>query len=207
VYHPINTIKYEKATNSNTGTQGHAERIDNSHVGTPVNSCPTDWGKFTRLVGPDAVTEFVQGHLINQRIGGQGIARNLTPLTCGANAVHSQKVEGPIRSWLKSDPTAAGYTNLIDYKVSPQYGGADPGMKADLLKSFDDTNGEIRGDTKGNLITWLENYINLTFPEKLDIAVKFMKATAPLNGPRNGPGPILAKEKSLLHGEVTNEPA
>ena len=199
-----NTITYKNANvGTNTGTQGYAKMIDNTHFGTAVGSRPTDWEKFTRLVGPDAVTDFVQGHLINQKIGGQGIAKNLTPLTSSANAVHSTSVEEPIKRWLEKDPTAKGYTHLVDYKVTPQYGGANPALKTDLLKSFDDTNGEIRGDTRHNLILWLTNYINATFPCNLDIDVYFMQA----NGTAATKGSMLrAKRKPLLQGHVTNEP-
>ncbi len=197
------TITYGGLGANNRGVWGYAKMIDNLHFGSPVAAAPTNWDKFLRLVGPDATSGFVQGHLINQKIGGQGIANNLTPLTTSANAVHSSSVESPIKSWLSRKDTNAGNRHLIEYKVSPVYGGADAALKAHLLKGFDDTNAEVTGDTPVNLTTWLGNYIDATFPRQFDVDVQFMQSNMAV--PHHAR--VVKKHKPLLQGNVSNEPA
>lgn len=204
VYHINDVIQYGPANAQNTGTVGHANRIDNFHNGSAVNSHPNNWDKFTRLVGPYAVSNFVQGHLINQKVGGQGINKNLTPLTSSANAMHNTKVESPIKNWLKKSAANNLGPYLIDYMVTPNYGGANPALKNTLLNEFDDNNDELTGDTQVNLTNWLNNYIDATFPEQIDVDVQFMKSSEPYVG--KSPAARL-KEKPALNGNVTNEPA
>ena len=87
-------------------------------------------------------------------------------------------------------------SSLIDYKVTPSYTGADAGLKTALLNAYDDTNDALRSDTRPNLITWLDNYIDTTFPQALNVDVTFMQS----NGKQ-------ARAKPNLIGQVTNEPS
>ncbi|MDM0001803.1 DUF4157 domain-containing protein [Variovorax sp. J22P240] len=56
---------------------------------------------------------YVQGHLLNQRVGGPGARFNLTPITKKANAQHEEFVESKIK-----DEIEAG--KVLFYSVTPQ---------------------------------------------------------------------------------------
>lgn len=64
----------------------------------------------------DGTALYVKGHLLNDHLGGTGIAPNLVPLTAekhsvgsktgsnDANACHNRQVEEPVKNWVNSHP-------------------------------------------------------------------------------------------------------
>jgi hypothetical protein len=68
---------------------------------------------------------YVQGHLLNQRLGGPGRAHNLTPISRSANARHESEVESAVK-----DLVAGGA--VLQYQVTVKYGThneLDPAIK------------------------------------------------------------------------------
>lgn len=50
-----------------------------------------------------AQQKFIRGHLLNDRIGGEGTARNLFPITAAANRAHEQQIESRVKTWVNSN--------------------------------------------------------------------------------------------------------
>ncbi|MGE3357376.1 MAG: hypothetical protein AB7O92_12205 [Acidimicrobiia bacterium] len=61
---------------------------------TLMKQLPSDPSKFR-----DANSRFVRGHLLNDWLGGEGVARNLFPLTAHANTLHSSGIEESVKDW------------------------------------------------------------------------------------------------------------
>lgn len=61
---------------------------------------------------------YIQGHLLNENLGGEGKRWNLTPITNEANSLHKTKVEKDVKEWVNDDQKD------IYYEVIPDYSGA-----------------------------------------------------------------------------------
>jgi hypothetical protein len=48
--------------------------------------------------------KFVRGHLLNENLGGPGVAKNMFPITGKANSQHLQSTERHVKSWLDKQP-------------------------------------------------------------------------------------------------------
>lgn len=74
---------------------------------------------------PDIAASFfsnymVQGHLLNQKIGGPGNNMdNLTPITKSANTMHEKKIENAVKNNVKSGKHVVDYHVEADYSTSP----------------------------------------------------------------------------------------
>lgn len=73
------------------------------------------------------IGKFIKGHLLNDNLGGPGVAENLFPITAQANKLHEQYVE----SWIKEKVNLNGY--WVYYRVNVNVKGGD-------LKSNPDNN-------------------------------------------------------------------
>ena len=80
--------------------------------GGPPADLPAIWRSANRRAG----TVYVQGHLLNENLGGPGRAYNLTPITRRANAQHHQQVESTVKRVVLSDG------GVVSYRVTPIYG-------------------------------------------------------------------------------------
>lgn len=47
--------------------------------------------------------KYIRGHLLNDRVGGEGSPRNLFPITGAANRAHEQQIESRVKTWVNSD--------------------------------------------------------------------------------------------------------
>lgn len=63
--------------------------------------------------------KYIRGHLLNDRVGGEGAPRNLFPITGAANRAHEQQIESRIKTWVNSD------RYWVYYKVSTQVNAVD----------------------------------------------------------------------------------
>lgn len=65
----------------------------------------------------NARTKFIQGHLLNDHVGGPGDAKNLFPITAKANNDHERLVENKVKTWVNQGYWMT-YTVEVDYKRS-----------------------------------------------------------------------------------------
>ena len=113
------TVKYGKKIDEN-GKKIKTDLITPTDPklksGTPVSAWPTWWPTGPAETANDFVREnFIQGHLLNQKLGGDGSdRRNLTPLTRSANSMMSSTMENEAKDWLK-------YNFAIEYWVEADY--------------------------------------------------------------------------------------
>jgi hypothetical protein len=96
------------------------------HKGHPTGSKPQDsalsavMDKLVTLPGKGSDRKFVKGHLLNDRIGGPGEAKNLFPITAHANSLHRSAVESTIiTDWLKDANTNKRWV-FYEVKVAGQ---------------------------------------------------------------------------------------
>ncbi len=109
-------VKYGGINGNDVGTSMLAE-IDpgNPQVGSKPSVVPNWWPGCTTAPGQAWMSKFmVQGHLLNEQVGGPGNTMdNLTPLTKSANSQHHSKVERQLKQLAK--------TNLVRYHVEGDY--------------------------------------------------------------------------------------
>jgi hypothetical protein len=88
-------------------------------------STPDNWPPWWAASQPSGGNDYwVQGHLLNMKLGGPGEARNLTPITKKANARHHSYIE-------KYAKEAAKDGDSIEYTVTALYDGKGPRLTED----------------------------------------------------------------------------
>lgn len=65
----------------------------------------------------DGNTIYIKGHLLNDNLGGPGVADNLYPITHQANVDHDNLVEEPIKEWVNK------HGGIVHYQVNVNPGG------------------------------------------------------------------------------------
>jgi hypothetical protein len=107
---PASQVKYSDVTPEGGGKEMIANPLtakhlegDSADVNVPIYQ---ELGNLRKGKGPPY---YVQGHLLNKKLGGAGLRFNLTPLTTKANALHSTKVENVIKGWFKAKAKAVYY--------------------------------------------------------------------------------------------------
>lgn len=86
-------------------------------MGSSPSVQPPWWGAMSAAVSPFASSYLVQGHLLNDNIGGPGDnMQNLTPITKSANSTHNKKVEEKVKKAFRSK----GFYQ-IEYDVEADY--------------------------------------------------------------------------------------
>ena len=87
--------------------------------GTPIWA---DLGSLRKgqapIATPPGVTNlpYIQGHLLNQQLGGPGRMYNLTPITENSNVHdHEKNVEKHVKSWVNDKKKVAYYEVTADY--------------------------------------------------------------------------------------------
>ena len=53
--------------------------------------------------------KYIRGHLLNEKLGGLGVAENMFPLTGNANKNHLTFVESDVKSWVENPKNSATY--------------------------------------------------------------------------------------------------
>jgi hypothetical protein len=108
--------------------------------GTPVSAWPSWWPTGGAETANDFLREnFVQGHLLNAKLGGPGGQRyNLTPLTRSANSQMSASIENVAKTYL-AQGNAITYWVTADYATHPNVAdvgaGALPGSEKLALQT------------------------------------------------------------------------
>ena len=108
---PPSVITYGGLGPDHRGTEMNAEILSTENLkGTRPTDSPKIWTNANRRK-----KLYVQGHLLNQRLGGPGRAYNLTPISRSANAAHERVAESAVK-----DLVSAGA--VLRYKVVAKYG-------------------------------------------------------------------------------------
>jgi hypothetical protein len=136
----------------NTGKiKGSSDTVGLKMVANPLGpehlqGSPPKSGEQSDLMGkletdPDLSAEdkYIRGHLLNDNIGGPGVAKNLFPITARANSQHLHNMEETVKKWVNDDK------HWVSYKVE--------------VKSIDADLDGMAG----------ENYVNGTFSCKASI--------------------------------------
>ena len=112
---PASVIKYGPTRPDGGGTVATASVLSKNH---PVGSVPSDeppiWNKLGNL---KQSRNYVQGHLLNHNLGGEGRRFNLTPINKKANSDHLHQVEQDVKETV--NPSGK---NVMFYQVKAVYG-------------------------------------------------------------------------------------
>jgi len=78
---------------------------------------PPQYGEQAELMGklhtdPDESNEnkYIRGHLLNDNVGGEGVAYNLFPITANANSQHLHKIEKQVKKWVNEEKQWVSYS-------------------------------------------------------------------------------------------------
>jgi hypothetical protein len=119
-------------------TSDHEEGSD------PGGTAPGVWNQVN-AVTRDGVRLYVRGHLLNEKLGGKGEERNLTPITYRSNAAHERNVESKLKNAL-----APGSDRIFHYEVKAMPAA---GFPTPLPKGVDPAETKL---TRGFEATWYE---------------------------------------------------
>lgn len=126
---PASKIEYEQSARPDGGaTMATASVLSKNHPeGSEVSDAAPIWTKLGSLTGKK---NYVQGHLLNNNLGGEGRRFNLTPISKSANAKHLAQVERSIKRWVNTE------NKVVSYKVVAVYDGTHkkPSGYQELLK-------------------------------------------------------------------------
>lgn len=135
--------------------------------------------------------KYIKGHLLNDHVGGPGLARNLFPITADANAKHLAYIEKFIKAQLKS-------SYVIYYGVQVTHGtpvdldgdgeapfsvDADFNFKWNML---DTSGGQIRATHAGKI----ESRYNSTGAAPFDVTLEYASEYDKLNKGKSTPSAI-----------------
>ncbi len=130
---PPSVISFGGLNSNGGGTKMTAEVLSSN---TTKGSKPTDKPQIWQEVGKrkvSGVSDYFQGHLLNEQLGGPGRAHNLSPITRSANAQHLRDVEGPLKQ------RVLGQKKVVKYTVTASYGShPSRGFQTELKKKGND---------------------------------------------------------------------
>jgi hypothetical protein len=122
---PASQVTYSGVTAEGGGKEMLANPLSAKHLdGDSADVNVPIYQELGNLRKGKGAPYYVQGHLLNKKLGGAGARFNLTPLTTKANAVHSTQVENVIKGWFKA-PTKAKAV-YYQVKAGPYYGKKSP---------------------------------------------------------------------------------
>lgn len=132
---PASVIKYDPPRSSDGGgTKMEATVLSKNHPqGTPVADAPPIWvnldkDRIKKLEG----TTYIQGHLLNNNLGGEGRRFNLSPITNSANGTHLNDIEKSIKEMVNKKKGSA----VVRYMVKAVYPDEDGGSKHPISKKY-----------------------------------------------------------------------
>jgi hypothetical protein len=177
-----------------------ASNNDSLHAepnGGPVGATrPLNWVHFTALTGGG--TPFKQGHSLHQRLGGLGTPQNLSPFTGSLNGLHYGRAEQQVKDFANStrSPGYAHYDvdinygnnaaiatwarNRFDQLVVQDVDWAIACMEAAGIITLANSvlytaAGAIPAGERAATHTWLNNYVQNTFPTDIDVSARFFE--------------------------------
>lgn len=185
------------ATAAQTSTASNNESLHLEPNGGPVGATrPLNWVHFTALTGGH--TPFKQGHSLHQRLGGHGTAQNLSPFTGSLNGLHYGRAEQQVKDFANSarSPGYAHYDVDINYNNNPGI-AAWARNRYDQLRAQNNASaaaamaaagiitlanaalhtaaGAIPAGDRALTYTWLNTYVQNTFPTDIDVSARFFE--------------------------------
>jgi hypothetical protein len=128
---PLSQIHYDDVNTLGGGMKMTAKPLTRKHpAGYDVSDSPPIYEELGILRHTQGPPNYVQGHLLNNKLGGPGVRFNLTPLTNSANGNHRSKVEEKVKKWLENTKVKAVYYEV----VVGVYGQHDPSNPVRLDK-------------------------------------------------------------------------
>jgi hypothetical protein len=110
---PVSIIKYDAPRDDGAGMRAAAPILSEKHgAGSAPNDDPPIWKNLGKLVGKK---NYVQGHLLNHNLGGEGRRFNMSPINKKANSLHLHEVEEHVKLWVKKH-------RVVSYEVRADYG-------------------------------------------------------------------------------------
>jgi hypothetical protein len=133
---PASVIQYRDVRpEDGGGKEANAPILSRKHPpGTVPSDEPPIWKKLGSLVQKK---NYVQGHLLNHNLGGEGRRFNLSPINKKANADHLAKIERTVKKTVNKDK------KVMSYKVTAIYGVHSEKPKRYLKLQDMDKNGEL----------------------------------------------------------------
>ena len=112
---PVSVVKYaQNLTPDGGGRKATASILSKAHpVGTPPGDEPPIWKNLGTLVQDK---NYVQGHLLNENLGGPGRRFNLSPINKKANSDHLAKIERSVKKAVNDQK------KVVFYEVRAVYG-------------------------------------------------------------------------------------
>ena len=115
-------VEYGSTNGDGLGTAMAAEIWSGQSLGKGGKPSvePAWWPDSSTPVGAFFQSYMVQGHLLNEKIGGPGnTMKNLTPITKSANAMHEKKVEHAVKAAVELGGSVVDYHVGADYSTHP----------------------------------------------------------------------------------------
>lgn len=187
-------------TGAQTSTASNNDSLHLEPNGGPVGATrPLNWVNFTALTG--GRTPFKQGHSLHQRLGGHGTPQNLSPFTGSLNGLHYGRAEQQVKDFANStrSPGYAHYDvdinygnnaaiatwarNRFDQLVVQDVEWAIAEMEAAGIITLANSAlytaaGAIPAGEIAAAHTWLNTYVQNTFPTDIDVSARFFEYVA-----------------------------
>ncbi len=194
------TKTFGATTGAQTSTASNNNSLHLEPNGGPVGATrPLNWVNFTALTGGG--TPFKQGHSLHQRLGGHGTPQNLSPFTGSLNGLHYGRAEQQVKDFANSarSPGYAHYDvdinygnnaaiaawarNRFDQLVIQDVDWAIAEMEAAGIITLANSaiytaNGAIPAGEIAVTHTWLNTYVQNTFPTDIDVSARFFEYVA-----------------------------
>jgi hypothetical protein len=141
---PASVIKYAEPRNADGGgIQATASILSANHPpGTKPSDEPPIWTKLGSLVQRK---KYVQGHLLNHNLGGEGRRFNLSPINKKANADHLADIERQVKEEVNENGT------VMRYKVEAVYGKHPKPKPYEMLLEQQDKPGGLKKGQQAKL--------------------------------------------------------
>lgn len=129
---PLSVFNWDPVDGEEGGTSATAAVLSAKHgPGSGPGDNPPIWRALGDLKKGVRADWYVQGHLLNDNLGGPGKRFNLTPLTKAANNLHKATVENPIKTEVHDKHKVIFYS----VKVKDPWGGSLRFKYLDKLES------------------------------------------------------------------------
>jgi hypothetical protein len=202
---PASIITYSSVNNLGAGGGLESKILSKKH---PPGTGPGDdapiWANLAGLgkgLGKDVRARwYVQGHLLNENLGGPGKRFNLTPITKAANNQHKKDVENPIKPWVNNQNVILYYSVV----PLPAWGASKKLPRLDALLKIPEK--KRTPDEKAEIVA-LQSLQKLTkgfkcraYELEQNAAGNWVQKTK--NNPKDVPGQDVPNEIVTSSGEV-----
>jgi len=136
-------VEYGPVSPTRGGTWMKAHPLTPKHdPGQPPSSSPGVWEQIKpEVLRRDGKGLYVRGHLLNEKLGGPGEDKNLTPITYTANGDHLRDVERELKGLIMAPKKKQ---QIVHYEVT-----AEPASRADAPSKVEPEEKQL---TRG--LTW-----------------------------------------------------